>query len=161
MNNAKFTINLDFKGRNDLEKIIEQIGKEHNIPVNVDISKAEIGVLQNLNKPFKEAYESVRHFTSQLGLAISGVQQIYAAADKIMGSFVRAAQDAESADMALRGSFRATGLEVDINAQKVGNCSREEVMAVILAFFSVCSDCPKNPKMMIKALQNHQTQLSI
>ncbi len=119
MSDTKFTINLDFKGRNDLEKIIEQIGREHNIPVNVDISKAEIGILQNLNKPFNAAYEGVRQFTSQLGLAISGVQQIYGALDRTIGSFVRAAQDAESADMALKGSFRATGLEVNLNAQRM------------------------------------------
>jgi hypothetical protein len=119
MSDTKFTINLDFKGRNDLEKIIEQIGREHNIPVNVDISKAKIGILQNLNKPFNAAYEGVRQFTSQLGLAISGVQQIYGALDRTIGSFVRAAQDAESADMALKGSFRATGLEVEGNAQKM------------------------------------------
>lgn len=131
MSDAKFTINLDFKGRNDLEKIIEQIGKEHNIPVNVDISKAEIGVIQNLNKPFKAAYESVRQFTSQLGLAISGAQQIYGAMDRTIGSFVRAAQDAESADMALKGSFRATGLEVDNNAQKMSQFASQLQKATI------------------------------
>jgi hypothetical protein len=43
MNNSKLTITLDFKGRDELEQIVAEIGKQHNIPVDIDISSAKKG----------------------------------------------------------------------------------------------------------------------
>jgi len=97
MNNSKLTITLDFKGRDELERIVAEIGKQHNIPVDIDISSAKIGVLKNINTSFKSLYNSAKLFTAQLGLAISGVEQIYSVLDLSIGSFVRAAQEQESA----------------------------------------------------------------
>jgi hypothetical protein len=131
MSDAKYTITLDFKGRDELEKIIAEIGKKHNIPVDIDISTAKLGVLQNVNKSFKDLANTVRMFTTHAGLAISGVQQIYAAFDKVIGTFIRAAQEQESAQTLLQGALRATGLEVDKNTQKLSAYASEMQKATI------------------------------
>ena len=114
MNNSKLTITLDFKGRDELEQIVAEIGKKHDIPVDIDISSAKLGILKDMNKSFKSIYDSAKLFTAQLGLAISGVQQIYSVLDRSLGSFVRAAQEQESAFITLQAALRATGMEVDI-----------------------------------------------
>jgi len=131
MSDAKYTITLDFKGRDELEKIIAEIGKKHNIPVDIDISTAKLGVLQNVNKSFKDLANTVRMFTTHAGLAISGVQQIYAAFDKVIGTFIRAAQEQESAQTLLQGALRATGLEVEKNTQKLSAYASEMQKATI------------------------------
>ncbi len=119
MNNSKLTITLDFKGRDELEQIVAEIGKKHDIPVDIDISSAKLGILKDMNKSFKSIYDSAKLFTAQLGLAISGVQQIYSVLDRSLGSFVRAAQEQESAFITLQAALRATGMEVDVNAAKL------------------------------------------
>ncbi len=131
MNNSKLTITLDFKGRDELEQIVAEIGKKHDIPVDIDISSAKLGILKDMNKSFKSIYDSAKLFTAQLGLAISGVQQIYSVLDRSLGSFVRAAQEQESAFITLQAALRATGMEVDVNAAKLSNFASEIQKATI------------------------------
>lgn len=131
MNNSKLTISLDFKGRDELEQIVAEIGKKHDIPVDIDISSAKLGILKDMNKSFKSNYDSAKLFTAQLGLAISGVQQIYSVLDRSLGSFIRAAQEQESAFITLQAALRATGMEVDVNAAKLSNFASEIQKATI------------------------------
>jgi hypothetical protein len=131
MNNSKLTITLDFKGRDELEQIIAEIGKKHDIPVDIDICSAKLGILKDMNKSFKSIYDSAKLFTAQLGLAISGVQQIYSVLDRSLGSFIRAAQEQESAFITLQAALRATGMEVDVNAAKLSNFASEIQKATI------------------------------
>ncbi len=84
MNNSKLTITLDFKGRDELEQIIAEIGKKHDIPVDIDISSAKLGILKDMNKSFKSIYDSAKLFTAQLGLAISRVQKATIYGDELL-----------------------------------------------------------------------------
>jgi hypothetical protein len=78
-------------------------------------------MMKELSSGFKDIYNNARLFASQVGLAISGVQQMYRTLNATLGSFVRAAQDQESAEMALKGALRATGMEVEQNAQALAS----------------------------------------
>ena len=53
-------------------------------------------------------------------------------------------------------SYRAE--DGSIEPKKWEDCSGEEVMAVILAFFFSLLGLPEESEVMMKALQNHQTQ---
>lgn len=125
MNEAKFVISLDLKGKAELEKLIGEIGKEKNIPVNVDLSKAKVGALQELNKPFQNLVDKTRVFSSQAGIALFGIQKIYGVLKSTVGAMVGEAQNAESAGIALAGSLRATGLEVDSNVKALSDYASE------------------------------------
>lgn len=125
MSDAKYTITLDFKGRDELEKIIAEIGKKHNIPVEIDISKANLGVIQKKVMSMKGIADSAALFTSKIGFVIAGLEKAYAVFDRTVGSLLRAAQDAESADTLLKGALRATGLEVDNNSGKLSEYARQ------------------------------------
>lgn len=131
MSDAKYTITLDFKGREELEKIIAEIGKKHNIPVEIDISKANLGVIAQKTSSIKGITESAMLFSSKLGFAIAGVEKAYATIDRTIGTLVRAAQEAESADASLRGALRATGQEVDSNAEKLSEYAARMQQATI------------------------------
>ncbi|HOH98860.1 MAG TPA: hypothetical protein PL188_11215 [Candidatus Cloacimonadota bacterium] len=128
---TNLTVSLNFKGRDELEKIISEIGKERSIPVEIDISKANLGMMKELSSGFKDIYNNARLFASQVGLAISGVQQMYRTLNATLGSFVRAAQDQESAEMALKGALRATGMEVEQNAQALASYASQLQKATI------------------------------
>lgn len=125
MSETRFVITLDVKGKAELEKLIGEISKEKNIPVNIDLSKANMGALQELNKPFEALTEKVRIFTSQAGIALYGIQKIYGVLKSTVGKMVAAAQNAESAGTALAGALRATGLEVDNNLASLSDYAAE------------------------------------
>lgn len=119
MSETRFVINLDFKGKAELVKILQEIGAERKIPVDVDLSKAKLGILRDLKQPLQDAFESFRSFATQAGFVISGVRQIYGVFEQTIGTVVRAAGEAEAAGIKLKGSLRATGLEVENNSARL------------------------------------------
>jgi len=119
MSETRFVINLDFKGRADLDSILRQIGAEHKIPVDIDLSKAKLGIIRDLNQPLKEAIEGFRAFTTHAGFVISGSQKIYGVLQSTIGRVVGAAAEAQNAQIGLSGALRATGMEVEQNTRRL------------------------------------------
>jgi len=119
MSDAKFTIGIDFKGKDELNEILQKLLHKYNIDVSMNIGKIDADIEKHIISPMRRAKTQF----AEWGLVINGIRNSYQtvgmAYEKSIGAMVRSAQDAESADMALKGSFRATGLEVDGNAQKM------------------------------------------
>lgn len=119
MSDTRFVINLDIKGKAELDRILQQIGIERKMPVDVDLSKAKLGIVKDLNQPLKEAVEGFRSFTTHAGFVISGTRQIYGVLQSTIGRVVGAAAEAQNAQIGLSGALRATGLEVDQNTKRL------------------------------------------
>ncbi len=114
MADTKFIITLDIKGKDELEKIIQEISKEQKIPVDIDVKKLEEGA--GANNKLADSFEKARLFATKAGFAIQGIKEVYDVLKRTIGDLVRAAQEEEASNIALQASLRATGLEVDNNA---------------------------------------------
>jgi hypothetical protein len=129
MADTKFIITLDIKGKDELEKIIQEIAKEQKIPVDIDIQKIEEG--GKANNLLAASFEKVRLFSTKAGLAIHGAKEVYDVLNRTIGNFIRTAQEAESADIALQSALRATGLEVENNVRNLSSYA-DELMNVTI-----------------------------
>ncbi|GAB1366032.1 hypothetical protein MASR1M36_09030 [Candidatus Cloacimonadaceae bacterium] len=125
MSDAKFTIGIDFKGKDELNDILQKLLRKYDIDATVNLGKIDADIEKHILSPMRR----VKAQFAEWGLVINGIkgslQTVGMAYDRTIGEMVRAAQDAESAEMALKGSFRATGLEVDLNAQKMAQYAAE------------------------------------
>ena len=50
MDNLNFVISFKFKGQEDVQKLFKEIGKKHNIEIDIDTSKVQLG-LQQVQQP--------------------------------------------------------------------------------------------------------------
>ncbi|MDD2230275.1 MAG: hypothetical protein PHY48_12790 [Candidatus Cloacimonetes bacterium] len=121
MSDARYTITLDFKGKEELNSIVEKLLRKYDIDAEADFSKVAVGIEKNISSPMTR----VKAQFAEWGLVINGIQgalqTVGMAYEKTIGTMVRAAQEQESAEITLKGALRATGLEVDNNARILGH----------------------------------------
>ncbi|MDD3535708.1 MAG: hypothetical protein PHC50_06150 [Candidatus Cloacimonetes bacterium] len=108
MDNSKFVIKLEFKGKEELQQLIAQIGKQYNIPVDIDISTAKLGVFKEFEDRFRSLFESARQFSSQIGFAIQGIKQMYGVLDKVFGTVIRTSSEFEQLRLRLFNLYQDT-----------------------------------------------------
>lgn len=108
MNNSKLVVKLEFKGKEELQQLIAQIGKKYDIPVDIDISTAKLGVFRQYENRFRGLSQAAVDFTSQIGFAISGIKHIYSAMDKTLGVFIRTSSEFEQLRLRLFNLYQDT-----------------------------------------------------
>lgn len=108
VNNSKLVVKLEFKGKEELQQLIAQIGKKYDIPVDIDISTAKLGVFRQYENRFRGLSQAAVDFTSQIGFAISGIKHIYSAMDKTLGVFIRTSSEFEQLRLRLFNLYQDT-----------------------------------------------------
>ncbi|MDD3535943.1 MAG: hypothetical protein PHC50_07355 [Candidatus Cloacimonetes bacterium] len=108
MDNSKFVIKLEFKGKEELQQLIAQIGKQYNIPVDIDISTAKLEVFKEFEDRFKSLKTSVMDTASQIGFAIQGIKQMYGILDKVFGTVIRTSSEFEQLRLRLFSLYQDT-----------------------------------------------------
>lgn len=114
----KLNIKLQFQGKDELDDIVKKVAESHDFPVDIDLGTIHQGI-DKINKSLDTPIGKLKQLTTQTGFAIMGIKQIYSALDNTMGSFIRAAQDADTAMANVKAALRATGLEAETNAHLI------------------------------------------
>ena len=119
MSDTKFTIGLDFKGKEELNSIIAKLLQPYNIDAKADFGTISAEIDKSIISPMRK----VKTAFMEWGLVIDGIQgairTVGVVYDKTMGTLIKAAQAQESAEMRLKGALRATGMEVEKNALRL------------------------------------------
>ncbi|NLO44879.1 MAG: hypothetical protein GX106_08030 [Candidatus Cloacimonetes bacterium] len=108
MENSKLVVKLEFKGKEELQQLITQIGKKYDIPVDIDLSKVKLGVFKEFKNNFHELYTSARLFTTQTGLAIQGIKQMYSVLQQAIGPFIKTSSEFEQLRLRLFNLYQDT-----------------------------------------------------
>ena len=122
---SKLNIQIEFKGREELQQILAQIGKKHSIPIDADLSQAKMSIEQDLHDPLKKMFSGFKGAMAGFGLVMNGIRQAYDLFRKSVGVAINAAQEQESAEIALKGALRATGMEIEQNAIELSSFASE------------------------------------
>ena len=51
MSDARYTITLDFKGKEELNSIVEKLLRKYDIDAEADFSKVAVGIEKNISSP--------------------------------------------------------------------------------------------------------------
>lgn len=108
MSDNKLSIRLEFKGKEELQQIIAQIGKKYDIPVDIDLSSVKMGALRELEGRFDALAESAKSWASQMGLVIHGIKQMYSVLDKVFGTVIRTSSEFEQLRLRLFNLYQDT-----------------------------------------------------
>lgn len=119
MSETKFTIHLDFKGKEELNSVVSKLLQPYNIDAKADFGKIHADIEKNIVSPMRK----VKTAFMEWGLVINGIQGALNTAaaiyQKTFGVLIDAAAEQEAAEVALRGALRSTGLEIQINAKRL------------------------------------------
>lgn len=118
MNNLELLIKLNISGQNEVEKLLHEVGKKHNLDIDVDSSKINAEI-SKLTSPLQELKNNLVRGFSQVGLAISGVQQTIGLVRGAIDPFITASNVQEEAVSSLNAALRNTGLNVDLVSPKL------------------------------------------
>ncbi len=113
----KLIITLDFKGKEELQRIVETLLRKYNIDADIDLGSVAAEIQKNVTHPLTK----VKAQFAEWGLVLNGIKgtinTIGATYNQTVGTIVKAAQEQESAETSLKGALRATGLEVEQNSK--------------------------------------------
>ena len=117
-NNLQFVISIDFKGKNEVEKLLSEVGKKHSMAVNVDTSQVRAS-LEKMKSPIQNFKENITQSFAKFGLAMGGVTS---AINLVKGAFtelVQASNVQEAAVTDLNAALRNTGINADVVSPKL------------------------------------------
>ena len=107
----KLIITLDFKGKEELQRIVETLLRKYNIDADIDLGSVAAEIQKNVTHPLTK----VKAQFAEWGLVLNGIKGtiniIAATYNQTVGTIVKAAQEQQSAEISLKGALRATGLE--------------------------------------------------
>jgi hypothetical protein len=110
--NMTFVITLQLKGQNEVEKLFDEVKKPHEASVSIDTTGVQSGI-ENLQNPIKNMVDNIKTGFAQIGLAISGVQQVIGLVRGAIDPLIAASNVQEDAVTSLNAALRNTGLNVD------------------------------------------------
>jgi hypothetical protein len=117
----KLTVTIDFKGKEELQQIVETLLKKYNIDADIDLGSVAAEINKNVTNPLTK----LKAQFAEWGLVLNGIKgtinTIGATYNQTIGTMIRASQEQESAETALKGALRATGLEVEQNSKVLQN----------------------------------------
>lgn len=103
--NMNLVITLKMKGQDEIEQLFSEIGKKHNIDIQLDTSKIQASVNQ-LKQPIKDFGRNVMHSFSQIGFAISGIRQTFGIFQGMANTFVEPASQFEQLRIRLTNLYQ-------------------------------------------------------
>jgi hypothetical protein len=119
MADAKYTIDLDFKGKDELNNIVTKLLQRYNLDVNANLGSIQAEIERKVISPAQKA----KNAFAEWGLVIGGIQgsfnQVSAVFDKTIGAVIKASGEAQAAGIRLEGALRASGLEVEANTARL------------------------------------------
>ena len=108
MENSKLVVKLEFKGKEELQQLIAQIGKKYDIPVDIDLSTAKLGVFKEFENRFQKLSQTVVGFSTHMGFAIQGIKQMYSVLQKAIGPFIKTSSEFEQLRLRLFNLYQDT-----------------------------------------------------
>jgi phage tail tape-measure protein len=74
MKNIAVSIKLNFKGQNEVEELLAELGKRHDIDLNIDTSEIQAKI-KSVSNPIKEFGANLSRAFMQAGLVIDGMNR--------------------------------------------------------------------------------------
>lgn len=153
MQDLKLRIKFDFQGKNEIEKLFTEIGKQHNLKIDSNLGQINAEV-QNMDKSVKGAIDNMQSWLSKFGFALQGIQQIARGVKAVINETVGLAREQIRAERLVEGAIRATGGAAGYTAdelkrmasalQETSNFGDEQILAevtnVLLTFRNVQGD---------------------
>lgn len=152
--NLNFTINLDFKGKRDIEIIIDKIAEEHNLKVNSNISDLN-AKLKTTQSRFKVVRDNIANF----GFALQGIGTIFNTLKNSLGEIINLTRNQEKAENLVAGAIKATGSAAGYSLvelkkfaselQNISNYGDEEILTKVI-----------NPLLTFKNVKGNEFKLA-
>lgn len=119
MADTRFTIDLDLKGKDELNSVVAKLLQRYNLDVNANLGSIQSDIERKVISPAQKA----KNAFAEWGLVINGIQgslnQLSAVFDRTIGAVIKEAGLAQAAGIRLSGALRASGLEVEANTARL------------------------------------------
>ncbi len=135
-------IQVDFKGREVVDQLLQDLGQKHDVEVDVDTSSIKAAVSET-KAGFKDMARSVIGQFAAIGLAIQGVRSTMGPLIRQTKEVVNAAREQIRAERLVEGAIRATGGAAGFTAgelnrmasglQELTDFGDEEILAKVTA----------------------------
>lgn len=95
MSDLKLIIKFDIKGKNEIDQILAEISKKHNLTVNSNLGELH-SQIKTLESSASSVATNIGNIFSNLGFVIQGVKQVISVVKEFIGSFIKPAAEFET-----------------------------------------------------------------
>ncbi len=162
MQDLKLMVRFDFDGKNEIEKIINEIAKKHNLEVNSNLGEVKVDV-EKIGSGFNAIAGKISSLVSNVGFFIQGLSKAKAVLNTVINETVGLAREQVKAEKLVEGAVKATGAAAGFTTAELKRMASQlqddtnfgdekllaKVTSVLLTFKQVQGDVFKEAQSLI------------
>lgn len=142
MQEISLSIKIDFPGKNEVEKLFTEIGKQHEVKLEADFGNIDASI-KRTSQSIGSYFERVKAEIAQVGFVIQGITNIANVVDRYIGGMVREAIEAEQGLIKINAALISTnyasgwsaeGLKANAEQlERIANVDADEILNSVTA----------------------------
>jgi len=124
MQDLKLMIRFNFDGKNELEKIIDEVAKKHNLEVKSNLGQVKVDV-DSIGKGFTNITNKITTAVTKFGFFTQGVTQAVNMTKRLIDETVNLGREQIRAEKLVAGAIQATGGAAGFTATQLNRMASE------------------------------------
>lgn len=124
MQDLKLIVRFSFDGKNELEKIIDEVAKKHNLEVKSNLGQVKVDV-DSIGKGFTNITNKITTAVTKFGFFAQGVTQAVNMTKRLIDETVNLGREQIRAEKLVAGAIQATGGAAGFTATQLNRMASE------------------------------------